>query len=304
MKSSLPRPRPIVFKGVSPTVYGPYNDYVATKVYEYQKLDLQDETLWLTFKEDFQDWTIENFNKCCKVKLAKFRGILRQRGIWVENLNKVPATQSLLRILHEEVRTEWSEQETEKLPVTLEAATSLTTPQNSTITSEGVTDLTTSNHSITTEMENQEDGNNSIITAKTNNTTSPDSLTVALPVSGTLRTTDPLSQFLDKARSCLPGEHVPERLCDKDDCWSSHDKSPGHSGPSSRSLGPAGEQGCGKESEGHNRDSGSSTMGEQNLKIIIPLDNNCCTLCDLCPTGTDPKQHLPEPGDSSEHQES
>jgi hypothetical protein len=76
MKSASPKPRPIVFKGVSPTVYGPYNDYVAAKVYEYQKLDLQDKTLWLTFKEDFQDWTIENFNKCSTAKLAKFRGIL------------------------------------------------------------------------------------------------------------------------------------------------------------------------------------------------------------------------------------
>ena len=44
-------------------------------------------------------------------------------------------------------------------------------------------------------------------------------------------------------------------------------------------------------------------MGEQNVKIIIPLVNNCCTLCELCPIGTDPKQHLPKPGDPSERQE-
>jgi hypothetical protein len=111
MKSSPPRPQEIIFKGVSPIVYGPYNDYVATKVHEYQKLDLQDKTLWLTFREDFQGWTIENFNKCSRAKLVKFRGILRQRDIWIENLDKVPATQSLLHILHEEVQTEWTDLE-------------------------------------------------------------------------------------------------------------------------------------------------------------------------------------------------
>ena len=214
--------------------------------------------------------------------------------------------QSLYNLLHEETWTEWSEQEIENPPVTLEAATSLTTPQNSTIIPEGVTNLTTPNHSVTTETENKEEGISSIITAKTDNITSPGGLAVAFPVSSTL----PFPQSPDKVRSCSSGEHVPERLRDKDECWSSHGKSPGHSGQTGStcllfgSLHPLGkEEGYRTGKERNNRNNRSSTMGRQNTIITIPR-NNCCTLCELRPTETDPKQHLPEPGNSSKRQES
>ena len=161
-----------------------YTIYLTYRLRHYQALDLSDVDLWQTFRYDFYNWTEDAFNKCIAGTLYQSRTLLRKRGVWMQKF--LNPAQSLYNLLHEETWTEWSEQEIENLPVTLEAATSLTTPRNSTIIPEGVTDLTTPNHSVTTEMENKEDRNNLIITAKTDITTSPDGLEVTLPVSGTL----------------------------------------------------------------------------------------------------------------------
>ena len=207
-----------------------YTIYLTYRLCHYQALDLRDVDLLQTFRYDFYNWTEDAFNKCIAGTLYQSRTLLQKRGVWMQKFPN-PA-HSLYNLLHEETWTEWSEQEIENPPITLEAATSLTTPQNSTIIPEGVTNLTTPNHSITTETENKEDGINSIITTKTDNITGPGGLVVAFPVSSTYS----FPQSPDKVRSCSSGKHVPERLCDKDDCWSSHGKSPGTKQTEEKSL--------------------------------------------------------------------
>ena len=85
--------------------------FLSTKLNGYQADDLQDETLWLIFRDDFRDWNTDSFNNCPRNTVYKFRDMLRQRGVWVEKLDTVPAAQSLNNTLHEPVQTEWTEQE-------------------------------------------------------------------------------------------------------------------------------------------------------------------------------------------------
>ena len=85
--------------------------FLSTKLNGYQADDLQDETLWLIFRDDFRDWNTDSFNNCPRNTVYKFRDILRQRGVWVEKLDTTPAAQSLNNTLHEPVQTKWTEQE-------------------------------------------------------------------------------------------------------------------------------------------------------------------------------------------------
>ena len=106
-----PRPASSVFEDAKGSTYA---TFMTTKLLEYQADNLQDESLWLIYQDDFDKWTIENFEECSKRTLFKFRDVLRQRGVWVGKLPGIPVTHSLHRIAHEEIQTEWTKEEIQK----------------------------------------------------------------------------------------------------------------------------------------------------------------------------------------------
>ena len=124
-------------------------------------------------------------------------------------------------------------------------------------------------------MENEKGTVTQVITEKTGKITGPDDPAFALPISGAH---DPIPKSTDEAQPCSHDEHESTKLRDRDDRWSPHGKSPGHSGRveltclSSRNLGQEEEQGNKNDKHGNNR---CSTVERQNLKIVILYINHC-----------------------------
>ena len=106
-----PRPASSVFEDAKGSTCA---TFMATKLLEYQADNLQDESLWLMYQDDFDKWTIDNFEECPKRTLFQFRDVLRQRGVWVGKLPGSPVAHSLHRIAHEEIQTEWTKEEIQK----------------------------------------------------------------------------------------------------------------------------------------------------------------------------------------------
>jgi hypothetical protein len=85
-----------------------YNAHIMSKITEYQQLNLQDHSLWLTFREDFRNWTEETFSLCSPGKVHKLRDILRNHGVWVQNKIAILVGQSLVGTLLEQEPRVWN----------------------------------------------------------------------------------------------------------------------------------------------------------------------------------------------------
>ena len=103
-----PAGRPLILQAPPtqrPTSTENRNKHLLTKATLYHLEDLRDELLWEIFWDDFDGWTINEFNDCDKTTLCKFHELLRWRGIWVSNIPAGP----LYDVLHKTTPTEWTE---------------------------------------------------------------------------------------------------------------------------------------------------------------------------------------------------
>ncbi len=88
------------------------NAFIQVMIRIYEKKNLMNDTLWEQFKEDFQEWTEEDFkDDVLNIRLRRLRNVLRKRDVWVLKNNKIIIARSLVNILQEENSTLWIEDE-------------------------------------------------------------------------------------------------------------------------------------------------------------------------------------------------
>jgi hypothetical protein len=107
-----PAGRPLILQAPPtqrPTSTENRNKHLLTKATLYHLEDLRDELLWEIFWDDFDGWTINEFNDCDKITLCKFHELLRRRGIWVSNIPGLSPAGPLYDVLHKTTPTEWTE---------------------------------------------------------------------------------------------------------------------------------------------------------------------------------------------------
>lgn len=64
--------------------------YILEAITTYEELEFHDKRLWGVFREDFQGWTIEIFNKTDKKATRILRDHLRENGVWVHKKQAFP----------------------------------------------------------------------------------------------------------------------------------------------------------------------------------------------------------------------
>jgi hypothetical protein len=62
-------------------------EYVATKIYSHNYEDFTDYDLWTIFREEFKNFTVNNFRQLRIGTRAKLRAYLLRRGVYVEKHN-------------------------------------------------------------------------------------------------------------------------------------------------------------------------------------------------------------------------
>lgn len=78
-----------------------YTTIISKALEAWKKYDFKDLDLWDSYKEDFKDWTEDDFNLAGHHETRKVRTFLRKRGVWVEKSRKTIA-KSLFSTLQEE----------------------------------------------------------------------------------------------------------------------------------------------------------------------------------------------------------
>jgi hypothetical protein len=59
-------------------------EFVRFKDLEYESIGLKDLDPWETYKEDFQDFSTQNFRNCKPGDIRRLRTTLRANGVWVQ----------------------------------------------------------------------------------------------------------------------------------------------------------------------------------------------------------------------------
>lgn len=86
------------------------NNYIKTRVNEYQSGDLVNLDLWEQFREDFADFTQDNLRTANQYNVRNLRSALRNKGVYIAREPRVTTSAALHRTLQEEERTEWTEE--------------------------------------------------------------------------------------------------------------------------------------------------------------------------------------------------
>ena len=81
------------------------DNYVTKQWDNYQKWDLQDETLWETFREDFMDYNTGDWKMGSVGLIRQFRDYLRKRGVWIKRKSGYSVAAALTEILNEIIQT-------------------------------------------------------------------------------------------------------------------------------------------------------------------------------------------------------
>ena len=77
----------------------------------YENHDFEDFDLWETFREDFEDFTEEDFKSAGTHWLRQLRSFLRKRGVWILKNERVTIARSLSNTLLEGRPGVWTEAE-------------------------------------------------------------------------------------------------------------------------------------------------------------------------------------------------
>jgi hypothetical protein len=84
-------------------------EFLLFKDLEFQYHDFQDDDLWEAFKDDFKDFTLQNLKTCDRNSLRSFKGMLRQRGVWVQDDRTISTAEALYNTLQEKEPSQWPE---------------------------------------------------------------------------------------------------------------------------------------------------------------------------------------------------
>ncbi len=87
------------------------NDFIDEKMNEWRIQNFKNIDLWEQFKNDFVDWTNENFRTATIEKLREFRVYLRQHDVWVRRQRDTSINKVLFAVIQKETKTSWIEEE-------------------------------------------------------------------------------------------------------------------------------------------------------------------------------------------------
>jgi hypothetical protein len=88
------------------------NIFVQTTIISYDREDLKDDTLWEQFRENFVDWTEDDFkSEVLNNRLRRLRNALRKRNVWVLKDSQMTIAKFLIRTFEKEHLTFWIEEE-------------------------------------------------------------------------------------------------------------------------------------------------------------------------------------------------
>ena len=85
------------------------NLYIKFKNWQYQTYEMQDDTLWEQYKEDFTGFTAEHFKDSNTFATRSLRITLRTRGVWVKIGRRTTVPDSLFETLQEKQPMKWSQ---------------------------------------------------------------------------------------------------------------------------------------------------------------------------------------------------
>jgi hypothetical protein len=83
---------------------------VQTAITSYDREDMKNDTLWEQFRENFAEWTEDDFKiDVLNIRLRRLRNALRKRDVWVLKDSKMIIAKFLIQILEKEHSTFWIE---------------------------------------------------------------------------------------------------------------------------------------------------------------------------------------------------
>jgi hypothetical protein len=85
--------------------------FVMNRATLYHMENLRDRTLWDTYREDFDGWTLNEFHACQTITLCKFRDLLRYRGVFVAIISGLLPTGPLYDVLQEIKQATWTKED-------------------------------------------------------------------------------------------------------------------------------------------------------------------------------------------------
>ncbi len=94
----------------------PADQFMEAKMMEWD--GLLDNDLWDSFRDEFAEWTDEDFKLATITCQKKFRAYLRSRGVWVMKHERKTIAKSLHDVLQKETETPWIEEEIKRCMLT------------------------------------------------------------------------------------------------------------------------------------------------------------------------------------------
>jgi hypothetical protein len=85
------------------------NEYIILLIKKWKSLNLQDTNLWVTFRDDFEEWTEQNFKITTNDVLRSLRNFLRKQSVWISRQKRKTIARSLQEMLEKETETPWTE---------------------------------------------------------------------------------------------------------------------------------------------------------------------------------------------------
>ncbi len=84
------------------------NEYIALMIKKWKLYNLQDTNLWVTFRDDFEEWTEQDFKTASIDALRGLRNFLRKHGVWISRQKRKTIAKSLHEMLENETETSWT----------------------------------------------------------------------------------------------------------------------------------------------------------------------------------------------------
>ncbi len=85
------------------------NEYITLLIKKWKSLNLQDTNLWITFRDDFEKWTKQNFKTATNDVLRSLRNFLRKQNVWISRQERKTIARSLQEVIEKETKTSWTE---------------------------------------------------------------------------------------------------------------------------------------------------------------------------------------------------
>ena len=89
-------------------------NFVAKTLKNCQKCDIQNESLWKIFCEEFMNYNVVNWELVFTNFIHQFRNFLRKRGVWIRKNVEISIATTMTETAHEEFSTQWIEKELKK----------------------------------------------------------------------------------------------------------------------------------------------------------------------------------------------